>query len=195
MTTIRSAILIVEKRCEIRIVVQPRARVRQLRNKSYSALESRLDDGSSRITTEACRANARANTNRCQCPTERLCRSPRAQMHLMRRELSIRWKRKSDSVHRSAGESHCLLFDGLNRNTFVGCGKRGSTHESTAVNLFDTRDRLTQSVDSITGTIIRTYDLLDRARSDAPPDSVKRNVGASGPAAGLGNANLSARFR
>src|SRR5579872_7037750 len=49
----------VETRCEMRIVVRPRASARQRMNKSYSAFESRFDDGSSRMTTDASRANAR----------------------------------------------------------------------------------------------------------------------------------------
>ena len=52
-------------------------------------------------------------------------------------------------------------YDGIDRRKFAGFGNTGSSYESTSTYTFDLGDRITQIVDSIAGTTIRQYDLLD----------------------------------
>jgi RHS repeat-associated protein len=61
-------------------------------------------------------------------------------------------------------------YDGLGRRTFAGYGwTTGSTYESTVSFAYDAGNRLTQAVDSLSGTITRGYDGMDRLISDATP--------------------------
>ncbi len=63
-----------------------------------------------------------------------------------------------------------LSYDGLNRRTFAGFGTlAGPTYESTVSYTYDAGNRLTQAVDSITGTITWTFDGLDRLTSQGTP--------------------------
>jgi RHS repeat-associated protein len=57
-------------------------------------------------------------------------------------------------------------YDALNRRTFAGFGKAGSSYESTITYTFDAGNRLTQAVDSNTGTISRGYDNLSHLTSE-----------------------------
>jgi YD repeat-containing protein len=60
-------------------------------------------------------------------------------------------------------------YDGLDRRNFAGYGYTGSSFESTINFTFDQVDRLTAAVDSIAGTISRTYNLLDNLKSETTP--------------------------
>ncbi len=61
-------------------------------------------------------------------------------------------------------------YDGLNRMSFAGFGwTTGTTYESTVNYTYDGGNRLRTAVDSISGTITRGYDDLDRLNSDATP--------------------------
>jgi RHS repeat-associated protein len=58
----------------------------------------------------------------------------------------------------------------LNRRTFAGFGTQvGPTYESTVTYTWDGGNRLTKIVDSMTGTITRGYDSLDRLTSEQTP--------------------------
>jgi len=59
------------------------------------------------------------------------------------------------------GKVTVYQYDGLNRQIFESFGKNGSSYESTISSTFDLGNRITQLVDSITGTIMRRYDGLD----------------------------------
>jgi RHS repeat-associated protein len=59
--------------------------------------------------------------------------------------------------------------DALNRTSFAGFGKSGNSYESTITYTNDSGDRLTQTVDSASGTILRGYDGLDRLTSESGP--------------------------
>jgi RHS repeat-associated protein len=59
------------------------------------------------------------------------------------------------------GSNPFYQYDGINRRKFAGFGYTGSAYESTSSYQFDPGDRITQLVDSIAGTIMRRYDLLD----------------------------------
>ena len=63
-------------------------------------------------------------------------------------------------------------YDALNRATFVGFGTAGSpaTYASTITTTFDDGDRATELVDSVAGTISRTFDLLDRLTQEETPE-------------------------
>jgi RHS repeat-associated protein len=64
-------------------------------------------------------------------------------------------------------------YDGLNRRTFAGFGKSGSTYQSSISYTWDGGDRMTQAMDSIAGAISRTYDGLDDLLSETtPPGSI-----------------------
>jgi RHS repeat-associated protein len=65
-----------------------------------------------------------------------------------------------------------FTYDELNRVTFAGYGwTTGTTYESTITNTYDAGNRLTQSVDSVSGTIGRVYDGLNRLTSETTPGS------------------------
>jgi len=65
------------------------------------------------------------------------------------------------------GKVATFTYDGLNRRTFAGYGMTsGPTYESTVTSTYDAGNRLTQVVDSITGTITHGYDSLDRLTSE-----------------------------
>ena len=59
------------------------------------------------------------------------------------------------------GDVSVYDYDGLNRLKFAGYGQSGSSYASTTSYSWDVGNRLTQAVDSIAGTIARSYDLLD----------------------------------
>lgn len=83
------------------------------------------------------------------------------------------------------GDVTKFSYDALNRRTFAGFGYTGSSYESTISYGFDAGNRLTQSVDSVTGTITRSYDGLDDLLSESTPqgsvsysyDSARRRTG------------------
>jgi len=60
-------------------------------------------------------------------------------------------------------------YDTVSRLVFVGFGTSGSTYESTINYRYDAANRLIQTIDSITGTITRAYDGLDRLTSESTP--------------------------
>jgi RHS repeat-associated protein len=62
--------------------------------------------------------------------------------------------------------------DALHRQTFVGFGTTGTppTYASTITTTYDAGDRATQIVDSVAGTIGRTFDLRDRLTEEDPPE-------------------------
>jgi len=63
-----------------------------------------------------------------------------------------------------------LTYDALDRLSFIGYGTRsGPTYESTVSNTYDAGNRLTQALDSVTGTITVNYDGLDRVTSESGP--------------------------
>jgi RHS repeat-associated protein len=69
------------------------------------------------------------------------------------------------------GKVAVFNYDGLNRITFAGYGMTpGPVYESTVnYTTYDAGNRLKQVVDSISGTINRGFDDLDRLTSDATP--------------------------
>src|SRR3989442_5212948 len=61
-----------------------------------------------------------------------------------------------------------MSYDAVDRLSFVGYGTQsGPTYESTVSNTYDAGNRITQVVDSITGTITPGYDGLDRLTSES----------------------------
>jgi RHS repeat-associated protein len=67
------------------------------------------------------------------------------------------------------GKVRTHTYDALRRRTFSGFGKSGTLYESTITYTYDAASRLTQAVDSITGTITRGYDGLDHLTSETTP--------------------------
>ncbi len=69
------------------------------------------------------------------------------------------------------GKVAVFSYDSLNRITFAGYGMTaGPTYESTVnYTTYDAGNRLKQVVDSVSGTITRGFDGLDRLTSDATP--------------------------
>ena len=67
------------------------------------------------------------------------------------------------------GTVRAYNYDGLNRPVFVGFGQSGSGYESSISYDWDAGNRLTQAVDSIAGTIVRTYDGLDNLTEELTP--------------------------
>jgi len=68
------------------------------------------------------------------------------------------------------GKVTTFSYDGLNRRTFAGFGTQaGPIYESTVTYSYDAGNRLTQAVDSVTGTITRGYDNLNRLTSESTP--------------------------
>ncbi len=68
------------------------------------------------------------------------------------------------------GKVTTFTYDALNRRSFAGFGTQaGPTYESTVTYTYDAGSRLTQAVDSITGTITRGYDNLGRLISETTP--------------------------
>jgi RHS repeat-associated protein len=60
-------------------------------------------------------------------------------------------------------------YDGLNRQTFAGFGASGGGYQSTINYTWDPGNRVTAAVDSIAGTITRSYDGLDNLVSETSP--------------------------
>jgi RHS repeat-associated protein len=67
------------------------------------------------------------------------------------------------------GQMSSYQYDGLNRRTLAGFGQNGSNYQSSIVYTWDAGNRLTQILDSIAGTITRTYDGLDRLTQEVTP--------------------------
>ena len=68
------------------------------------------------------------------------------------------------------GKVTTLQYDNLDRPVFAGFGTTaGPTYESTVAYTYDLYDRITQVVDSISGTINITFDDLARTASEASP--------------------------
>jgi len=66
-------------------------------------------------------------------------------------------------------------YDHLNRRTFSGFGTVAGTpptYQSTINYPYDAGNRLTQAADSVSGTITRGYDLLDRMTSETTPQRI-----------------------
>jgi YD repeat-containing protein len=61
------------------------------------------------------------------------------------------------------------IKSGLKGKKFAGFGYNGSGYESTISYQYDNSDRLTQVVDSIAGTITRTYDNFDNLIDEQTP--------------------------
>jgi RHS repeat-associated protein len=70
------------------------------------------------------------------------------------------------------GQVTSYSYDALDRETFVGFGTTGTppTYASTFATTYDAGDRPTSSVDSVAGTVTRSYDLLDRLTSEVTPE-------------------------
>jgi RHS repeat-associated protein len=70
------------------------------------------------------------------------------------------------------GQVTTYEFDALDRQSFVGFGTTGSppTYASTIAMTYDAGNRPTTIVDSVAGTIERTYDLLDRLTEEETPE-------------------------
>jgi RHS repeat-associated protein len=60
-------------------------------------------------------------------------------------------------------------YDILDRKTFAGFGQNGTQYDSTVTYTYDQTDRLTQVVDSLYGTISRTYDWMDDIVTEQTP--------------------------
>jgi len=68
------------------------------------------------------------------------------------------------------GKIAIYQFDGINRRKFAGFGYTGSSYESTINYTWDRGDHLTQTVDSIAGTVMRQYnDGLDDLTHEQTP--------------------------
>jgi RHS repeat-associated protein len=71
------------------------------------------------------------------------------------------------------GKVTTFTYDRFNRPTFVGFGTvtqgQSTTYESTITYTYDAGDRLTKSVDSLSGTIDLVYDSLNRLISETTP--------------------------
>jgi RHS repeat-associated protein len=71
------------------------------------------------------------------------------------------------------GQVSIFNFDGLNRQTFAGFGKtvqgKSTTYQSTISYTHDGGNRLTQAVDSASGTVSNTFDSLDQLISQTTP--------------------------
>lgn len=68
------------------------------------------------------------------------------------------------------GKVTTFNYDSLNRLSFVGYGTQpGPTYESTVNYTYDAGNRLTQAVDSLSGTITRSFNGLDRLTSETNP--------------------------
>jgi RHS repeat-associated protein len=72
------------------------------------------------------------------------------------------------------GQVTTYQYDALDRQTFVGFGTTGTppTYASTIATTYDAGDRAVQIVDSVGGTIERTYDLLDRLTEETTPEGM-----------------------
>jgi RHS repeat-associated protein len=70
------------------------------------------------------------------------------------------------------GQVTTIVNDALHRRTFTGFDTTGApaTYESTITTTYDAGDRATEIVDSVGGTIDRTYDLYDRLIQEATAD-------------------------
>jgi RHS repeat-associated protein len=97
---------------------------------------------------------------------------------------SYQYDLDGDLIHYTdrRGKVTSFQYDAVNRLIFVGFGATaGPPYESTINYSYDTGDRLLQAVDSITGTIARTYDGLDRLTSEVSPrGSVSYSYDAGG---------------
>jgi YD repeat-containing protein len=62
-----------------------------------------------------------------------------------------------------------FTYDSLNRRTFVGFGHSVSGDESTINYSYDAGNRLTQGIDSATGSISRSYDGFDNLTQEITP--------------------------
>ncbi|MBZ5520893.1 MAG: Ig-like domain-containing protein [Acidobacteriia bacterium] len=71
------------------------------------------------------------------------------------------------------GQAATFTYDGLNRRTFAGFGmtvnSSVTSYQSTIAYTRDAGNRLTQAVDSLAGTITRSYDGLDHLTAEATP--------------------------
>ncbi len=67
------------------------------------------------------------------------------------------------------GKISQFTYDALNRKTFAGFGWNGTSYESTITYTYDAGNRLAQVVDSLSGTITRSYDGLNRLLSETTP--------------------------
>jgi RHS repeat-associated protein len=71
------------------------------------------------------------------------------------------------------GQVTTYQYDGLKRPVFIGFGTQmvggNPTYASTISYTYDSVDRLTQAVDSLSGTITRSYDNLDHVASETTP--------------------------
>jgi RHS repeat-associated protein len=70
------------------------------------------------------------------------------------------------------GQITTYTYDSLDRHTFVGFGTTGTppTYSSTITTTYDAGDRPTSIVDSVAGTVSRTYDLFDRMTQEVTPE-------------------------
>jgi RHS repeat-associated protein len=70
------------------------------------------------------------------------------------------------------GQVTIYQYDALDRQTFIGSGATGSppTYASSVTTTYDAGDRPTEIVDSVAGTIERTYDSLDRLVVEVTPE-------------------------
>jgi RHS repeat-associated protein len=71
------------------------------------------------------------------------------------------------------GQVSVFSYDGLNRQTFAGFGKavqgKSTTYESTLNYTYDAGNRLTQVVDSASGTVSNSFDGLDQLNNQTTP--------------------------
>jgi RHS repeat-associated protein len=71
------------------------------------------------------------------------------------------------------GKVTTYTYDALDRLSFIGFGKQpGPVYESSVTYTYDEASRLTDAVDSVTGTVSRDYDDLDRLTSETSPRGI-----------------------
>jgi RHS repeat-associated protein len=88
------------------------------------------------------------------------------------------------------GQVTTFGYDSLSRKIFEGFGTtvqgKTTTYQSTISHTYDAASRLTRSVDSVSGTVMRTYDGLDRLiQESSPMDTVSYSYDAAGRRTGM----------
>jgi RHS repeat-associated protein len=78
------------------------------------------------------------------------------------------------------GQVTTYQYDGLNRRTFAGFGTTGSggstSYSSSITYTYDAGNRVTKIVDTREGTITRTFDDLDRLKSETAPNAPRGGI-------------------
>jgi RHS repeat-associated protein len=84
------------------------------------------------------------------------------------------------------GKVTTFNYNALNRTTFAGFGTAGATYESTISYVYDGYNRVTQAIDSSSGTVTRSYDDLARTVQETTPQgAITYAYGKSGRPASM----------